>query len=81
MVVADSAGRWPSMGDGTSDFRYVRLHGDTELYASGYGPEALDAWADKCRGWAETQDVYVYFDNAAKGHAPHDAVSLISRIS
>ena len=33
MVLADSAGRWPPMQDGTSEVRYVRLHGDTELYA------------------------------------------------
>ncbi len=80
-VVADTAGRWPKADVVTSDFMYVRLHGDTELYASGYGPEALDLWAEKCRGWAPTQDVYVYFDNDAKGYAPHDAVSLISRLS
>jgi uncharacterized protein YecE (DUF72 family) len=81
LVVADSAGRWPQLGDGTSDFRYVRLHGDTELYASGYGPEALDRWAHQCLQWrAEGHDVYVYFDNDAKGHAPHDAVSLCSLV-
>lgn len=81
MVVADSAGRWPQMGDGTSDFRYVRLHGETELYTSGYRPESLDRWADQCCRWAdEGNDVYVYFDNDAKGHAPHDAVALCARV-
>jgi len=79
-VVADTAGRWPKADVVTSDFMYVRLHGDTELYTSGYGDAALDMWAEKCRGWAETQDVYVYFDNDAKGYAPHDAVSLISKL-
>lgn len=82
MVDADSAGRWPRMGDSTSDFHYVRLHGDTELYASGYSPAALDAWAERCRAWAdEGHDVHVYFDNDAKGHAPHDAVALLERLS
>ena len=42
-VVADSAGRWPQMHDATSDFRYVRLHGETELYASGYTDESPTA--------------------------------------
>jgi uncharacterized protein YecE (DUF72 family) len=79
-VVADTAGRWPKADVVTSDFMYVRLHGDTELYTSGYGDEALDQWAEKCRSWAATQDVYVYFDNDAKGYAPHDAVSLLSRL-
>ena len=80
-VVADTAGRWPKADVVTSDFMYVRLHGDTELYTSGYSAEALDSWAEKCRGWAATQDVYVYFDNDAKGYAPHDAVSLLSRLT
>jgi uncharacterized protein YecE (DUF72 family) len=81
MVVADSAGRWPTMGDGSTDFHYVRLHGDTELYASGYSARALDRWAEQCRAWADRgSDVFVYFDNDARGHAPHDAVALAARV-
>ena len=81
VVVADSAGRWPTMHDATSDFRYARLHGETELYTSGYTPASLDRWADQCRSWADDgHDVYVYFDNDAKGHAPHDAVALLERL-
>ena len=61
----------PSCDDATSDFRYVRLHGETELYASGYTDESLDRWAETCRDWLdEGHDVHVYFDNDAKGHAP-----------
>ena len=51
LVVADTAGKWPHLEDVTSDFVYVRLHGDTELYVSGYDDAALDAWATKVRGW------------------------------
>lgn len=95
LVVADSAGTFPSLEDITAGFVYVRLHGDAELYASGYGEPALQAWADKIRLWAQGRqprdatrcserppprrkhrDVYVYFDNDAKGHAPFDALSL-----
>ena len=36
LVVADTAGKWPLIEDTTSDFVYVRLHGDAELYVSGY---------------------------------------------
>jgi uncharacterized protein YecE (DUF72 family) len=82
MVVADSAGTWPTMPDATSDFRYVRLHGETELYASGYTDESLDRWAAQCREWlTEGHDTFVYFDNDAKGHAPHDAVRLLDRLA
>ena len=60
---------------------YVRLHGHTELYASGYSSRSLDRWADKVRAWsADGLDVYVYFDNDARGHAPHDAVALLDRL-
>ena len=81
-VVADTAGRWPFVEERTSDFRYVRLHGDAELYASGYSAQALDRWAAKVRGWADAgEDVFVYFDNDVKGYAPHDAMALLERLS
>jgi uncharacterized protein YecE (DUF72 family) len=51
LVIADTAGKWPFMEDTTSDFIYVRLHGDEELYASGYTDSALDHWAKKVRAW------------------------------
>ena len=80
-VVADTAGKWPLLDAVTSDHVYVRLHGDVELYASGYTPKALDRWAERCLGWVgEGRDVYVYFDNDAKGFAPHDALALIERV-
>ena len=80
-VVADTAGRWPKVEQVTSDLMYVRLHGDRELYASGYSDAALDDWAAKCRGWlAAGLDVFVYFDNDVKGFAPYDAMRLISRL-
>ncbi|MCW2844870.1 MAG: hypothetical protein JWN22_2786 [Nocardioides sp.] len=80
-VVADTARRFPRVEELTSDFVYVRLHGDVELYTSGYGATALDEWAAKCRRWSEDGDVFVYFDNDAKGYAPHDAMALIERLS
>lgn len=52
LVVADTAGRWPLIEDVTADFMYLRLHGDEELYASGYTDPALEAWAARIRGWA-----------------------------
>jgi uncharacterized protein YecE (DUF72 family) len=80
-VYADTAGRWPKVDADTGPIRYVRLHGDQELYASGYTDRALDEWATRCRGWAEAgQDVFVYFDNDMKGYAPHDAMRLIDRL-
>jgi uncharacterized protein YecE (DUF72 family) len=51
LVVADTAGKWPLLEDVTGDFVYVRLHGDTEIYASGYTKKALDAWAARIAAW------------------------------
>jgi uncharacterized protein YecE (DUF72 family) len=81
LVVADTAGKWPFMEDVTADFVYARLHGDTELYVSGYTPAALDQWAARVCAWRkEKLDVYVYFDNDAKVRAPFDALGLSQRV-
>lgn len=52
LVCADAV-EWPRLMDVTADFMYCRLHGSKELYASGYGPKALDAWAVRVAAWAE----------------------------
>ena len=51
IVFADTAGRWPYMEDVTADFIYIRLHGDEELYVSGYTDAALDWWAKRIESW------------------------------
>jgi uncharacterized protein YecE (DUF72 family) len=99
LVVADTAGKWPLLEDLTSDFVYVRLHGDKELYASGYSDEALDRWAQRFRTWSSggqvddarlasprpapkraRRDIYCYFDNDVKVHAPYDAATLMRKL-
>lgn len=52
-VIADTAGRWPFAEDITSDFIYMRLHGDTELYNSGYSDEAIHRWYSKIKSWSK----------------------------
>ncbi|WP_214401222.1 DUF72 domain-containing protein [Pseudonocardia lacus] len=81
-VIADSAGTWPTFDQVTSDLVYLRMHGYGELYAGGYPPDALDAMAERMRGWRDDGlDVVAYFDNDAKVHAPHDAISLAGRLA
>jgi uncharacterized protein YecE (DUF72 family) len=79
LCIADTAGKFPYLEDVTADLVYVRLHGDTELYTSGYSDDSLNKWAKKVRAWRKTRDVYVYFDNDAKVHAPFDALSLAAK--
>jgi len=100
LVVADTAGRWPYLEDVTADFMYLRLHGDEELYVSGYTPDALDRWASRIDRWSRggepadavragerassasgrPRDVFCYFDNDVKVHAPFDANALAQRL-
>ena len=67
LVVADSAGKWPDWEDVTADFVYIRLHGEHELYASGYEDDSLERWARKIRSWSE-------------GRQPEDA-KLVSTVA
>ncbi|CAG9183735.1 hypothetical protein LMG23992_05067 [Cupriavidus laharis] len=50
-VYTDSP-KFPSMADLTTDFVYARLMDSSEKLATGYGPKALDAWAQHARTWA-----------------------------
>lgn len=82
LVAADTAGRHPLSTERTASFAYVRLHGSTELYASRYRTTDLAPWAKRIGAWAGAgSDVFVYFDNDARGHAPHDAVRLRQMIN
>ena len=99
LVVADSAGKWPYVEDITADFVYLRLHGDTELYSSGYTARALRRWCQRIEAWSggtqpedarlivdkpppkrRSRDIYCYFDNDQKVHAPYDARRLLERL-
>ncbi len=81
LVVADTAGKWPKMFHVTAPFVYVRLHGDVQIYTSGYTSRALASWARRIRSWDEDGwDVYVYFDNDVKVRAPFDALDLMQKL-
>jgi uncharacterized protein YecE (DUF72 family) len=68
LVIAETAGRWPLVHDITADFVYIRLHGDKELYRSGYGDKALERWARRIRAWST-------------GSEPDDAHKVLSKKS
>jgi uncharacterized protein YecE (DUF72 family) len=93
-VFADTARKFPYSEDVTADFVYIRLHGATQLYVSGYDDSALAWWAKRIKAWrrgrqaansklvttakvrSDRRNVFVYFDNDAKVHAPFDAIRL-----
>jgi uncharacterized protein YecE (DUF72 family) len=66
LVVAETARRWPMTHDVTADFIYMRLHGDRQLYQSGYGEKALERWAVRIQAWH-------------RGSVPEDAIHVSSR--
>jgi uncharacterized protein YecE (DUF72 family) len=77
LVSADTAGRHPFSLARTAGFSYVRLHGSTQLYTSRYHDPEIATWAERARRLRdEGTDVFVYFDNDAQAHAPHDAIRL-----
>ena len=78
----------------------MRLHGDVELYSSGYTAQALRRWKQRIQHWSQgrqaddaqlvvpgppprraARDVYCYFDNDQKVHAPYDARRLLQKLS
>ena len=80
-VAADTAGKYPRLDWTTADFAYARLHGEEELYASGYDDASLDRWTTWCRAHLDAgRDVYVYFDNDITVRAPVAAMALIARL-
>jgi uncharacterized protein YecE (DUF72 family) len=44
---------YPAIADITGDFIYARLQKGSDEVATGYAPKALDAWAKRCKTWAE----------------------------
>ena len=50
-IVFSDAADWPYIEEVTAGFVYVRLHGHTETYASGYSGKSLDAWSERLQTW------------------------------
>jgi uncharacterized protein YecE (DUF72 family) len=72
---------WPELNvtePVTADFIYLRRHGPTSLYRSGYSPQEIRRDAGKIKKWAEEgKDIYIYFNNDAEGWAVKNALSLL----
>jgi uncharacterized protein YecE (DUF72 family) len=67
LVIAETARRWPMTHDITADFIYMRLHGDKELYRSGYSDRSLERWAERIRAWQ-------------RGEEPSDALKIVPEL-
>jgi uncharacterized protein YecE (DUF72 family) len=75
LVVADTAGKWPYREDLTSDFLYLRLHGDAQLYTSGYSDQALRRWQRRIQAWSQgnqPEDAQLISNKAPARRRSHD---------
>lgn len=76
---------WPeSMNDlpVTSDFVYIRRHGEDGSHATSYSPEKLKTDATRIRKYLrDKKDVFIYFNNDAFGYAPQNALRLKKLLS
>ena len=74
--ISDAAD-WPCWDAVSGNAVYIRLHGHSRTYASGYSQGKLEDWAQRIHRWhARGLAVYIYFDNDAEGAAPRDAMYL-----
>ena len=65
----------------TAPWGYVRFHQGRAQPPSGYGPAALQTWADRIAElWADDDDLFVYFNNDLHGCAPRDARRFASAV-
>ncbi|MDH4028033.1 MAG: DUF72 domain-containing protein [Nitrospirota bacterium] len=71
---------WPEFLDDlpvTSDFVYIRRHGDKGNLATNYTPEQLKKDAKRIKDYLKIgKDVYFYFNNDAFAYAPKNASEL-----
>ncbi|SFV32829.1 DUF72 domain-containing protein [Thermoflavifilum thermophilum] len=83
LVLADSpistkgTRKWPLVNENTATFFYIRMHGSKVLFTSSYSEEELAYYASLVKQkWEAGQDVYVFFNNDAAGHAVENARTL-----
>ena len=61
----------------TSNFAYIRFHGNENLYTSCYSGEELSLWARRIiRLSRNLNAIYIYFNNDIRGFAISNAITL-----
>ena len=82
IVVADTAGKWPQIREVTADFGTYACTAPTSCTSAATATKRLEEWARYVDGIAQGgRDVYVYFDNDAKVHAPYNAICLTEKLA
>jgi uncharacterized protein YecE (DUF72 family) len=69
--------RWPLVKEVTSNFLYLRFHGETILYGAEYSEGQLKEWAKFAKSYLNKGfDILAYFNNDAYGFAVKNALRL-----
>ncbi len=75
---------WPEFLENlpvTADFVYIRRHGVQGSYETSYSRESLEKDSRMLRACLdEGLDVFIYFNNDARGYAPNNAKELIELV-
>src|SRR5512133_3312412 len=76
-TIADSGDRYPYYERITTDFVYIRFHGNGQLYASDYSNDELSQFALKILSWSKKQkEIWIFFNNDINGYAIRNALKL-----
>jgi uncharacterized protein YecE (DUF72 family) len=79
-VVFADHGTYPALSDVTGDFVYARLQTGSDDIPTAYGDNALDAWADRLKAWAEggrPEDLPAADPDHVAGEAARDVFAFI----
>jgi len=81
-VTAHAGGeKAPYVEEPTAKFVYVRLHGEGAAYKKGYPEKNRREWTKKVKAWLQKKkDVFIYFSNDAKVHAPAGAMEMLEEL-
>lgn len=73
---------WSKVDLNDAPFSYIRFHGSPQLYASSYSKGTLVQYAQLIKQKLKKgQNVYVYFNNDARGFATENAQTLIQLLT
>ena len=82
LVIAHSS-CFPYVKETTSDFIYLRFHGEDSLYSSDYSDKDLKEWAEFIKEFSafggsasggKDKDIFAFFNNDASGYAIKNAL-------
>jgi len=76
LVIGDDPRRPFQALELTADWTFLRFHAGSRGRNGNYSQTELEEWARRLGAWAETHEVYAYFNNDWNGYAPRNAHSL-----